>query len=92
MSIKSFEQSPFPIFKWEKAKKNKVDKTQPYKYTRIISGSAKADKFYAASDKAWGKPFKTIEKKSLGGNLYEFTFRLNKSIKEVEAQKKRRRK
>ena len=90
-TIKSIDQSPFPIFKWGLKKKKRVNKNKPYQYTKTIYGKEKADRFFKALQKAFGKPFRTIEMKQ-SGNTYNFTMTLNKSIKEIENMKKKSRK
>jgi len=92
MSIKSIDQSPFPIFKWGLKKKPRTNKNQPYKYTKIIIGKAKAEKFFKAANNAYGKPFRIIEMNDTGNQRYVFTLTLNKSIKEVELSKKKKHK
>ena len=86
--IDSIDQSPFPIFKWNLSPKEKrANRNKPYQYKRIIYGKDKADRFFKCCDKAYGKPFKYIEYKGIGNNLYEFTLTLNLSYKEVDKRR-----
>jgi len=88
--IKSINQSPFPIFKWNQPPKRKrVNKNQPYTYTRVIRGKTYADHVFQCADKAFNKPFKVIEYKGIEDGLYEFRFTLNMSIKDVDGAKRK---